>query len=69
MVRGLKDEMYLKFKENFDELYGEISGKIYVENEDKEEFDDENKKNFLIIELLKIWKEQGIETAITQYNN
>lgn len=65
MVRGLQDEMYLKFKNEFNTL----SNKTDIENSPPTQnkiFD--NSAQFKLVEILKIWQTDGIETAIKLYS-
>jgi hypothetical protein len=64
MVRGNKDEMYLKFKTEFDKLYDEINRKIKA----KKQIQKSSNSDLELIDLLHIWENQGVETAIKIYN-
>lgn len=65
MVRGTKDEMFLKFKTQFDTLLNKMNGNI----------DKEHPKNLKpasaeikLLELLNMWETQGIENALIKYS-
>lgn len=66
MVRGSKDEMYLKFKSEYDELNNEMNENRKYNQEVLKIKD--HKPQFLIKEILNIWSEQGIYNAI-KHNN
>lgn len=63
MVRGSKDEMFLKFKANFDKLYIEMKGNSILVNQTI----NINNTDLALFNLLKIWEQKGIETAIKEY--
>ena len=66
MVRGAKDEMFLKFKAEFDKLNYEMNG---FKNINKEVLKLENQiSQFSIKEILNIWLEKGIDNAIKHHN-
>lgn len=65
MVRGAKDEMFLKFKTDFDKLKNEMNGNV---KRNSQAIDTVN-SNLPLYNLLKIWETQGIETAIKQYRS
>jgi RNA-directed DNA polymerase len=65
MVRGAKDEIFLKQKMSFDELYSEV-------NDKKNHINQISKPSgsiSSIFDLLQTWEKMGIETAIKQYGN
>ena len=66
MVRGAKDEMFLRFKTDFDKLNNEMNG---IKNINNEVFKYKNQvSQFSIKEILNIWSEKGIDNAIKIYN-
>lgn len=64
MVRGTKDEMYLKQKIVFDELYSDTIGKTKRANQ----IFKPNNSSLSLFELLQTWEKKGIEAAIKQYH-
>ncbi|MES2565499.1 MAG: reverse transcriptase domain-containing protein [Bacteroidota bacterium] len=64
MVRGSKDEMYLKFKTKYENLFSNMSGKeLTVATTDAVL----QKHELNIYSLLEVWKTEGIENAIKKY--
>ncbi len=65
MVRGEKDDMFLKQKISFDELYSKM---YFITNHDTQILKQSNSTSSLF-ELLQTWEKKGIEIAIKQYGN
>ncbi len=65
MVRGVKDEMFLKFKSDFDHLSERVTGEP-VNSKIKEDKILESEINLMTV--LNIWKNEGIENAIKKYS-
>lgn len=63
MVRGQSDSMYLKFKNEYDNLYNKMNGKVLLSNKkvrtESIEIDLGN--------ILKIWEENAIENAMIAF--
>lgn len=65
MVRGSKDNIFLKQKISFDELYS----KMNVKTNEAKQISKPSYSASLLFELLRTWEKKGIETAIKQYDN
>jgi hypothetical protein len=65
MVRGAKDEIFLKQKMSFDELYSAVSGKTNHNNQ----ISKTSHSASSLFELLQTWEKKGIEIAIKEYYN
>lgn len=65
MVRGAADPMFLKFKNNFENLFEKMTGNpiIYKIKEHSYVESDIN-----LMTILNIWKNEGIENAIKKYS-
>ena len=65
MGRGVNDEIFLKQKMSFDELYSEVNGTTNKTIN----ISDPSRSISSIFALLQTWEKKGIETAIKQYGN
>lgn len=65
MVRGAEDELFLKYKMSFDILQNKMNGKTDVEIPISKPIS----TKLSVFEILQIWENQGIDSAIKQYGN